>query len=273
MHGCIRVFALVLLFPWISSASLLVDSLKQKGFSCTSRREGDICAISKLANAQLSYSQPVAILVPLGVERPERLLLHLHGYKGVCEAANAGPVAMSDEFDFLGQMKDAGATNAVMIYPMSTGNDTTYINELVPRLGRLLTWAEGLTQAQGKRWILSGHSGAGFVISAALEQAPSLVQKLDSILLLDATYGIAARVGEWTEIANAIVQRKSATVVYSAYIPGTSTEAGSDQLEQLLKKKKVRTSFSKAVASHHCAVPSEDYARFLRERPHFDWGF
>jgi hypothetical protein len=251
------VFLLISSFGLSSFAAdsfLLTERLKANGFTCTSETNGDVCTISKINTGGFKYDQPVAILVPKNVRRPQNTLLHLHGFRGVCESADTSAKGMADEFNFLQQMKDANATNSVMVFPMSTGKETTYQASLVPQFSKFTAWVNSQLQPTTDHWTVSGHSGAGSVISSALSSNPSFAKKVDSVMLLDATYGIPGHLSQWQNIAKSNPNMK----ITSIYRKGTATQSGSDLLAS---RGLARSQASKS--SRHCLVPTTEYASLL----------
>lgn len=243
----------------LADPTLLTEKLQANGFSCASEPNGDICAIAKVNALGFKYDQPIAILVPKNVRRPQKLLLQLHGFRGVCEPEDASPKYMADEFQFLEQMKQAQASNSVMIFPMSTGRETTYLSQLVPRFAKFTNWVNAQIQPTSDHWIVSGHSDAGRVISSALANNPSFTKKVDSVILLDATYGIPTHLSQWKNIVNA----NQDIQIHSVYIRGSATQPGSKLLKSSLPNKAVLEIPSDA--NSHCKVPTTDFGKLLEQ--------
>ena len=241
-----------------SNTQGLVDDLKKKGFSCASREDGSICTISSVNSRKFSYSEPIAILVPKNVQQPSKILLHLHGFRGVCESNDISAAGMADEFNFLQQMKEAGASNSVMILPMSTGKESTYKSELVPQFSEFTNWVKSEVHPSSDRWIVSGHSGAGSSIVVAMAQNPTFTKKVDSVFLLDAAYGMPGHIDQWQKIADSNPKLKISSV-YATNGP----QQGSVQLKNGLDSGRV--SISRAEGKRHCQVPTKDYGGLLRE--------
>lgn len=259
----IKTCALLLISSFGLSASaadpnLLTERLKASGFTCSREINGDVCTIPSVNTSSFKYGQPVAILVPKNVRRPQNTLLHLHGFRGVCEDSNASAKFMADEFNFLQQMKDANATNSVMVFPMSTGKEATYQSSLVPQFSKFTAWVNSQLQPTTDHWVVSGHSGAGSVISSALANNPGFAKKVDSVMLLDATYGIPGHMGQWQSIASNNPNMK----ITSIYRKGTATQSGSDMLAA---KGLARSQTSKS--GRHCLVPTTEYASLLSKTP------
>lgn len=250
-----------------------------KGFTCTPTEGGDMCVVNSVNVRGFKYTQPVAILIPPGVTQPKNILLHLHGFKGVCEAAAAPPATVEKEFRFLTQMQQAGAMDSVMVFPMSRGQCTDYNNQLVGQFAGFTKWASGLLKPATDEWVISGHSGAGMVISAMLSANTKFVPQVSTIMLLDATYGISSRLGQWDRI----VAANPGILIAADYTTRAGTSTGYSQLKSHLAAKKIALDFKFAWYDAHCIVPTpssgappSDYVRFLKEglaRPTSDDGW
>ena len=230
---------------------LLTEKLKSQGFKCVSQDNGDICTISSVNTKAFSYSQPIAILVPKNVRSPDKVLLHIHGFRGICESASASAVDMATNFNFLSQMKEANATNSVMVMPMSTGKETTFNASLVPQFSKFTDWVNAQVQPTSNRWVISGHSGAGSVIAAALSQNPKFSKRVDSVLLMDATYG--NHTGQWSSLVDA----NPSVRIDSLYRGGTPTQAGSKALKSSLGAR------IQSTGERHCGIPGDQYGTML----------
>lgn len=261
-HGAFKVD------PDCASGSSRLLKCQLKGFICTPTIDGDICVLDSVRTPGFTYTQPVAILIPPGVTVPQNILLHLHGFKGVCEDASAPPLAMEKEFGFLTQMRQAGASDAVMIFPMSRGKCIDYNNQLVSQFAGFTKWARALVKPSTDEWVISGHSGAGMVISAMLSVNPKFIRQVSTIILLDATYGIPSRLGQWDRI----VAANPGILIAADYTTRAGTATGFSQLKSHLTAKKVAIDFKFAWYDSHCAVPKpsagaspSDYVRFLKK--------
>ena len=250
------------------ASNLFACQLQTRGFRCTSERNGEVCAISSVNNKIFQYSQPVAFFIPSDLIQPQNILLHIHGFKGVCEASDAGSRDMQREFSFLDQMKNAGATQSVMVFPTSVGKCATFQSELVPRFSAFTRWTEGLVHPLSSKWILSGHSGAGSVLSRALVSNPTFAQKVDSVFLEDATYGMNYHVTLWNKIVSANPKMAIASVTR----PKTATAVGANLLYASLDERGIRKSFS-STSIRHCQIPNKRddgqmsfYENFLSSR-------
>ena len=236
------------------SSDLFACQLQAKGFRCSTEKNGEVCVISAVNNKTFNfrYSQPMAFLVPTGLTQPQNILLHIHGFKGVCEASDASPRDMQREFSLLDQMKNAGATRSVMVFPMSVGKCETFQNELVPRFSVFTRWSESLIHPTSLKWIISGHSGAGSVLSRALVANPTFSQKVDSVFLEDATYGMGYNVTLW----NKIVANNPKIAIASVTRPRTATATGASILLAALDERRVSKSFS-STSIRHCQIPNK----------------
>lgn len=260
----LKILVLISLAAAVRAESdLLVDRLKARGFTCTPSENGDLCRIDRVNAPGFKYSQPVVIVVPKNVRRPTDLLLHLHGHRGVCPGESS-PENMVKAYDLPRQMKEAGAANSVMIFPVSTGQCTTFEKELAPNFAAFAAWVKGEVQPAKERWTISGHSGAfrpiGTILGRESEKHPELVKKINSVLLLDATY--SSRPGyydQWKSAARVNPNMDVATV----YRTGGGTEAGSRMLKKALPNQDVDVVKSKTAS--HCEVPNRHYADLLRK--------
>jgi hypothetical protein len=238
-------------------SSPLADKLAQQpGISCRPAPNGDICTLRTGIHSEtptLHYSQPIAILIPPNVSHPSDLVLHFHGFRGVCESNSATPAQMANNFEMLSQMKNAGATNSVMILPMSKGKETTFNQELVPQFEAFTSYMTQLTEpVANNHWIISGHSGAFQPIGAILAKAsPSFVKRLDSVILLDSTYTQRSGWFQSFERAAAINHKMD---VYSTWRAGGGTEAGTRELKTSLPQNHVE--IARSSTSSHCHVPN-----------------
>jgi hypothetical protein len=254
--------------PDCASGSSKLLKCQLKGFTCTPMIDGDMCVVNSVRVSGFNYTQPVAVLIPPGVTTPQNILLHLHGFKGVCEDASAPPLAMEKEFGFLTQMRQAGATDSVMVFPMSRGQCTDYNNQLVGQFAGFTKWASGLLKPATDEWVISGHSGAGMVISAMLSANPKFVRQVSTIMLLDATYGISSRLGQWDRI----VAANPGILIAADYTTRAGTSTGFSQLRSHLAAKRIALDFKFAWYDSHCVVPKpssgttpSDYVRFLKK--------
>lgn len=250
------------------TSSPLAEKLShQAGISCIPAASGDICTIKRIQSTdpKLSYSQPVAILIPKGVSHPAELLLHLHGHRGVCESTSATAAQMAKTFDMLPQMKAAGATNSVMIFPVSQGNCTNFERELVPQFPAFTQYITNLVEPEaGNGWVISGHSGAyraiGSILGHESKSNPGFVKKIKSVMLLDATY---TQRETWYANFKSAANVNPKMNVQSVYIPGGGTHAGSVGLQSRMPKGQVE--IIRSSTPNHCQVPNKHYAGLLKK--------
>lgn len=242
-----------------------------QGFTCKSVNSGSLCVMDKThAPNGFTYSEPIAILIPPGITRPQNILLHLHGWKGVCEDLNAPPTVMERNFNFLTQMKNAGYDHSVLVIPMSRYHCDTYYAELQgqKQFERFTSYISGLLNPINDRWIISGHSGAGTVISTALSRNPAFMKKVDAVMMIDATYGIDRTLPYWDQI----VSVNPKVLVHSNYTTNAGTAYGWDRLKSFMQQKGVGGNFRFGWVDDHCKVVGAskdpkvmtDYERFLK---------
>lgn len=214
-----------------------------------------LCVIAPKASG-FSYSQPIALLIPAGLQKPSRLLLNLHGNRGLCPAVGAAPARIVKDFALMPQLLTQ-APGAAMFFPMSEGATQTYDQELAGRFGEFSKWAEGLSGApEGARWIVSGHSGAGRALAVIVGAQPANV---DAALMLDAAYNVQQDkyAPLWKKAAGGRAK------IYNVYTIGAGTSGNSAYLEDLLGKDLFRSRPAKT--DDHCRVPSVEYGELLRQ--------
>lgn len=262
--GKIFILMILLMASFAQASDFLVDKLKDKGFTCTPADHGDICKIAHVDSPGFKYSQPIAIFVPKNIRRPTELLLHLHGHRCVCEPCAATPEQMVNEFDFPKQMQTAGAANSVLILPTSTGHCTNFESELAPHFDDFVKWVDSTVDPANDHWVISGHSGAGRAIGAIMSHQaktdPAQLKKIDSVILLDATY--STRPSYFTQWQNA-AKVNSKFSVYSVYRTDGGTETGSRLLRSNLPHNDVQ--IMKSETGAHCKVPNVYYGKLLKE--------
>lgn len=241
----------------------LVERLKHLGFKCRHQQNGNVCTINrideKINSSPLDYSQPVAILVPDGVtERPKDMILYLHGFRGVCGVNDqTSPEKMVDQFHFLDQMKEAKATNSVMVFPMSRGKCETYNQELVGQFKQFTNWAELMVDPVDDRWVVAGHSGAGSVLANSLSRNPEFTSRVDGAILLDATYGMGGHNSQWVRASEA----NNLLKIVSVHTDG-ETGSGSESLRRAVGDRVVTSRPSRD--REHCVVPNQ-FGKMLME--------
>ena len=228
-------------------------------FNCvqSALRDGLVCTANSLNDkaSGFKYSEPLVILLPDGVTRPARILLHFQGYRSVC--GDDTTAQFIDKFGVLNLMKRARDLNAAVVLPRSAGKETTYSNELVPRFPLFIKWIYsqlGVSSADG---LISGHSGAYIPIGAVLNQQSKLNLSVEAIVLLDATYSQRADYyAQWEQAAKTNPQMS----VYSVIRP--NTEPGTLMLAKTLKKYGI-TVQKQTDLSSHCGIPKKDFGPIL----------
>jgi hypothetical protein len=234
-------------------------SLKAHGFTCATLdgQNGSIC-VNQRPTGAFSYSQPVAVLIPAGLTAPRETIYYFHGFRGVCEAANASPLAFATEFQFLRQMQAHGAAQSVLVMPMSAGHDTTFKQELLPRFSAFTSWVRSiLPQGGGSGAVVAGHSGAGIVIAQALAANPSFTRSVSKVILLDATYG---SYGAYFQRARSASPRIK---IVADSIAGSATWSNAVALQRALGSGTAVA--RKAGTGRHCLVPTKDFGPLLGE--------
>lgn len=195
------------------------------------------------------------MLVPDGVTHPTRVLLHIHGFRGVCDDNTLS--SMLSSFGFLDLMKRAEAMNSVIIIPRSEGHETTFNNELSPRFNAFVKWVNQELNASSLEWTITGHSGAYQPIGSILNQENSLNIKIKNIVMLDATYSQrASYYNEWIPAAAANPEMH----VYSVTRPGTAN--GTAMLKAALSPYGISVE-NQTDLSSHCGIPKKDLGAIL----------
>lgn len=201
------------------------------------------------------YSQPVVVLIPDGVTQPSRVLLHFQGYRGVC--GDDSTSQFIDKFGWLGLMPRLRTLNAIGVFPRSTGKETTYSNELVPRFSLFVKWIYEELQRPSADWIFTGHSGAYMPIGSVLSQQSKLKLNLNAIILLDATYSQNnSYYAKWEKAARTNPNMS----VYSVTRPNTAP--GTKLLARTLKNYGINV-VEQTDLSSHCGIPKKDLGAIL----------
>ncbi|MEK2646144.1 hypothetical protein [Bdellovibrio sp. BCCA] len=245
-----------------AASDFLVDRLKAKGFGCSPAEGGDICKVSSVSTPEFKYSQPIAIFVPKNVRRPTSTVVHLHGHRCVCEPCDLSPEKMVSQFEFSKQMKEAGLANSVLIAPVSIGHCVNFEKELAPQFDQFMKWVNSSVDPTQDRLFLSGHSGAGralgTIVGDAAKKDPTLLKKIDGVVLLDATYSTRpAYLEQWSLAAKGNKNLK----VYSVINTGGGTEVGSKMLKSSMPQSEVEIEKSK---TPHCKIPGEYFRKGLK---------
>jgi hypothetical protein len=164
-------------------------------------------------------------------------------------------------FDLAEQMQSDSLPDSVLVFPMSSGHDTTYYHDFATTTGpfaEFMNWIETIV-GQGQ-WSLAGHSGAGDVIAKSLNLNPSTITKFDAIELLDAAYGIhhaAGRFGSGLALWQTIAERNPSLTLTCI---GNGTYSGCQILAE-------RTGFTRVVVTEtqviHCEIPKTYFGPWL----------
>lgn len=235
----------------------------------------DICTFSSVTSATpaFRYTQPVAFVIPRleegAIVNPSRIMIHIQGHRGVCRRASDGRVDTNftaletlNNFGMVSQfveaIREAKATNSILVFPASTGKNTDYFNQLVGQFGSFVKWIDKVAQPEENAGLyISGHSGAGSVIPASLANATqSAVPRLKAVLLQDATYG-SGRTTQW----QAFSRLNRSFLIESIYIAGSATQAGSLDLKARVTLGRPVSLVKSTVG--HCRVPNAYYKSSL----------
>lgn len=251
------ITALLLSLFSAHALSPLSQYLQQMGASCTSTGSGDYCIFSSAT----AYSQPVVMLIPPGLSKPEALILYLHGHRGVCSVSDStAPANMATRYKLLEQMREAGADKMVTVFPMSRGSCKDYDNALVPNWPSVAAWAESLLKPTSDKWIVAGHSGAGRAIANILSRHKEFTRRTDAVGLLDAAYSMDNYLDRWAIAAGA-----NRRMMIRSFYATNSPEKGSKKLQVAIPSQ------AKAIRSQsygdHCDVPMNDFAEALASSP------
>jgi hypothetical protein len=273
--------------PPAEAGTYLYENLTDPGFECRLVKIGQICIVPSIHTPGLNYSQPVVVLIPKNVKHPDQIILHLHGFRNAPVVQTAkGPYkrdatidAMLNDFNFLHQMKKAGATNSVMVLPTSAGDCTTYKRELVPQFEKFAAWVRDQVQpTRNASWVISGHSGANVPIGAILKNqlasGGSVLPQIKAVALLDATYTTPQQTSFDTSVYKSLTDKFPEVQVHSVYCSMSKVNGtinGSTKLARDLDLPE-----NQVVAAHtdcnrrdnsgyHWDLVSAHYARILRQ--------
>lgn len=242
--------------------------------TCKSLPNADVCTFDSVHSQTpaFDYTRAIAFVIPRTaspIVHPTRLMLHIQGFRGVCHRASDGKVDTNftaletlQNFNLIDQftaaIAEAKATNSILVFPVSYGQNTDYRVQLVGHFKAFSEWTKKITQpAEGTGWYISGHSGAGTIIPDMLIAASSTIPTVRSIMLQDATYGVPARLENW----KAIARGSKNMALESVFLEGSSTSGGSRLLKSslVLNKPVVLTTGSVG----HCAIPNNYYQKAL----------
>lgn len=256
----------------------LLERIKQDYSSvatCRSLANADVCTFSSVHSQTpvFDYTRPIAFVIPKAatpVTHPTRLMLHIQGFRGVCHRPSDGKIDTDfsaletlQNFNtvdqFTAAINDAQAQNAVLVFPVSLGQNADYRTQLVGHFKAFTEWTKKIAQpTDGAGWYISGHSGAGTIIPDMLTAASSTIPSVRAILLQDATYGVSARIESWKKIAK---DGGPKMFIESVFIDGSATAGGSRSLKASLSLAKPLVLTTSNVG--HCAVPTKYYQKML----------
>jgi hypothetical protein len=206
----------------------ILAGLVAAGFVCASVHNGagDLCVIKKVRTAHFTYDNPIGVYVPRNAPaQASRIVLHFHGFRGICDSNSDGAEKLLETYDLLGQMIKAGGDTSVLVFPVGVGQDTTFKQKFLGSGGEFAGFTDWIESLAGHgRWAISGHSGAGAVISGALAQNPRVAAKVESVDLLDAAYGMGGHLSEWRSIVKSS-PHINITCVGNGTLPGCRTLA------------------------------------------------
>lgn len=236
--------------------------LKQKGFTCEGRLEGNICVIPKVLGEAFSYPEPIAFVLPRHAQSPFQPILYLHGHRGVCEQADLDPIAFVDRYRILQQITQPGLNPMVLVLPFSKGKSETYAKFLQGKMAAFINWVQSqLATKKSTEWIIAGHSGAGKWIGYFLEEAPPLANATKAVFLLDATYAVKNQVPRWRKI----LEQNPKLKIFSVVVPKTETAKESSFLMNSLPKLQVQQLL--VAGQDHCTLPTSQLLPLLRLVP------
>ena len=219
---------------------------------------GDVCVTTK--SPSFGYSQKIVFLIPRGLTQPEGYVLHIHGWRGVCESNDISAYNFASLYRLFDQLIEAGLSNRILVFPVSVGRNDTHKNQLAPKFKAFTKWVEGLYPSSTNQWIISGHSGAYSPIGTILGGSDGdTLRKIESIGLIDATYSSSTV----PHLVRATRQSQNPRMkIYSTYIPNSPTAGVSLSIlkdQRLGNKSVVKTS-----GGNHCGAPKRDLANFYR---------
>lgn len=155
-----------------SPAEQIEASLTAAGYRCeeTPDHAGIFCQDKGRSNY---------IVVPRGVESFERTLVYAHGLIGVCKPGASGEDYLRNTAPELARLRAV----AVMPYRPKANDNSFPLAAYIARMDKLL----------GKELplVLAGHSAAGPFFATAMSEGRGtpMLDRVESILLLDAIYG------------------------------------------------------------------------------------
>ena len=255
----LAALALSCVFAGAAQAGV-AENLQAKGFDCKVFEDGaDICTVPVVKTKDFKYGMPIGILVPHGVARAEKILIHIHGFQNVChEKTLKTPAATIRSFNLYAGMKQAGIKNAVLVLPISYGQMSSHYHSLLPQFGSFVAWAGAQVDAPDARIHLSGHSGAGAFINFALAKNPEVAKKTDNVVLFDTagyTNGYTSSDENW----RAVIKANPDIKIHTVYRPGKGSEKRTAALQKAFPINVVRYKSG----GDHCSPIDEFYGRLL----------
>ena len=239
----------------------MLDGLIAKGFKHFTIPAGDVYVAPHIS-APHTYSQPVIIAVPKGFKQVDRVVVHFHGHRGICEPSNITPEKFIHGYYLLEQLVDQKMFNTVLVMPISLGKCETFEKELAPFFPQFRDWISDSIEHHGHDWIISGHSGAYRTIGTIMHNSvkmPDFIKKLDGIIFLDATYTSGK---EWVKgFQDALLVQNPRCKIFSVYRDGGGTYEGSHLLQTSMPKGMVTVMQSSTNA--HCLVPNLYFGKLL----------
>lgn len=181
---------LLLLFAASASADdsdRIEKGLKENGFRCMelSRDLGAICVNQAPGIANFAE---ISVVIPKGV-RLGRMIYSAHGDYGVCKAGVGGENFFKEH---LGTLRRLGA---IAVIPKRSPSRS------YPSLEALAKKIDGALGGARPAWLVVGHSWAGKMLPVQLRAAPSVLARVEKVLLLDAAFDVdTLMVGPWSAV-------------------------------------------------------------------------
>lgn len=271
------IFSVIMMSHSSAFAQTLVDRLMAESprrFECTPSKVpdlGHICVSTKAPD--FGYSQKIVMLIPKNLDRPNRMALHFHGWRGVCESDSVTPTQLAVGNRLLEQLIEANANDTVLFFPVSTYHNDQHTSQLAPNYKAFTRWAEAIVNPLNRRWLISGHSGAYAPMNVILGSADQeALSRIETVGFIDATYSSSSP----SKLQRAQGINKS-MLIYTSYIPGSQTASVALQIKNsssLILKKVVPTNALKycsalrkirpsADCGLHCEAPRRDFSDFL----------
>jgi hypothetical protein len=249
----------------------LFQQLSNQGFCCQPNGDGHLCQVNSINTAKFRYSQPVVILIPKGVRRPEQIITHLHGFRHG-NFRDRTTLDLIKNNDLQTKMKEASATNSIIVMPVNGNCSTpstptpgkrngscdanavppsqetfpvyigrvngcdTYTRQLAPQFDKFADWLRDKVKPSKPDWIITGHSGAfkpiGRILNDQARSNGSVLPNLKAVALFDATYG--GNTFDTSPYKNALKVNPNLKVfsVYRSWPPRDGTIQGSQKMRR-----------------------------------------